>query len=147
MDSVSYTAGPRGFRPRGKNIARKYDLSQVRPPGAKPGDPLDAEDPSYNFGFRTRTYNREEGKKKLTTILFNLLDVEVTLYSFCTNRIFLYNKLVYSFCQKVLLHFFPKILIMFTLSYYCLTYIKSLFIIIWFLIINLFFKVLIVLAM
>lgn len=61
VDQVSYTAGPRGFRPRGKNIARKYDLSQVpRPVGPMGFDPN--EDPSYNFGFRTRTYNREEGK-------------------------------------------------------------------------------------
>ncbi|XP_018334535.1 uncharacterized protein LOC108743462 [Agrilus planipennis] len=63
LDSTQYTAGPRGYRPRGKNVVRKYDLSQNGPrsSGSK-DDPYfdDSEDPSYNFGFKTRTYQRQE---------------------------------------------------------------------------------------
>lgn len=65
IDSTDYTAGPRGFRPRGKNIHRKYDLNQSgpRPIGSRDDPYYDpTEDPSYNFKVRTRTYIRDEGK-------------------------------------------------------------------------------------
>ncbi|XP_056635980.1 collagen alpha-1(II) chain [Diorhabda sublineata] len=68
IDNTVYTAGPRGFRPRGKNIIRKYDLNQSGPRavGSK-DDPLfdPYEDPSYNFSFRTKTYNRDENSNRL----------------------------------------------------------------------------------
>lgn len=67
IDSTVYTAGPRGYRPRGKNIARKYDLNQNGPrPIGSPDDPnFDPyEDPSYNFAFRTRTYERQENANR-----------------------------------------------------------------------------------
>ncbi|KAL3280578.1 hypothetical protein HHI36_003811 [Cryptolaemus montrouzieri] len=68
IDRTIYTAGPRGYRPRGKNIVRNYDLSQSGPrPVGAPGDPLydPYEDPSYHFGFKTRTYTREENSNRL----------------------------------------------------------------------------------
>lgn len=67
IDKTIYTAGPRGYRPRGKNIARKYDLTQIgpRPVGSKDDPYFDPyEDPSYNFDFRTRTYSREENANR-----------------------------------------------------------------------------------
>ncbi|KAF5273612.1 hypothetical protein FQR65_LT04611 [Abscondita terminalis] len=68
IDSVQYTAGPRGFRPRGKNVVRKYDFNQapIRPIGS-PDDPYfdPNEDPSYNFAFNTRTYNRQEAANRI----------------------------------------------------------------------------------
>lgn len=67
IDSTVYTAGPRGYRPRGKNIARKYDLNQNGPrPVGSPDDPYydPYEDPSYNFAFRTRTYERKESANR-----------------------------------------------------------------------------------
>lgn len=65
IDRTEYTAGPRGFRPKGNNVVRKYDLSQRRvgPIGNKDDPYFDPyEDPSYNFQFNTRVYNRKEGK-------------------------------------------------------------------------------------
>lgn len=65
IDSTAYTAGPRGFRPRGKNVVRKYDLNQNGPRAIcnREGACYDpTEDPSYNFAFRTPTYTRQEGK-------------------------------------------------------------------------------------
>ncbi|CAG9771264.1 unnamed protein product [Ceutorhynchus assimilis] len=67
LDSTIYTAGPRGFRPRGKNVFRKYDLNQIGPRAVgSPDDPYydPYEDPSYNFAFRTRTYSRQEGANR-----------------------------------------------------------------------------------
>lgn len=64
IDSTIYTAGPRGFRPRGKNVVRNYDLNQSgpRPVGSRDDPYFDPnEDPSYNFAFNTRTYSRQEG--------------------------------------------------------------------------------------
>ncbi|XP_014253778.1 nuclear pore complex protein Nup98-Nup96-like [Cimex lectularius] len=70
---TKYTAGRRGFRARGPNIARKMDLSQNKGPYNPPVNPnspnynptLDGyhdpnEDPSYSFGFKTPTYVRKE---------------------------------------------------------------------------------------
>lgn len=68
IDTTVYTAGPRGYRPRGKNVHRKYDLNQngPRPVGNKDDPYYDPyEDPSYNFSFRTRTYNRDEGANRV----------------------------------------------------------------------------------
>ncbi|XP_072394242.1 uncharacterized protein Cpr73D [Diabrotica undecimpunctata] len=68
IDSTIYTAGPRGFRPRGKNVVRKYDLSQAgpRPVGSRYDPYFDPyEDPSYSFSFRTRTYNRDENANRV----------------------------------------------------------------------------------
>ncbi|CAH0558059.1 unnamed protein product [Brassicogethes aeneus] len=68
IDSTIYTAGPRGYRPRGKNIHRKYDLNQNgrRPVGSRDDPYYDPyEDPSYNFSFRTRTYNRDESANRV----------------------------------------------------------------------------------
>ncbi|KAI4464224.1 cuticle protein [Holotrichia oblita] len=67
IDRTEYTAGPRGFRPKGKNVVRKYDLSQrpVGPIGNKDDPYFDPyEDPSYNFQFNTRVYNRKEGANR-----------------------------------------------------------------------------------
>ncbi|KRT86236.1 Insect cuticle protein, partial [Oryctes borbonicus] len=64
VDRTEYTAGPRGFRPKGKNVVRKYDPSQrpTGPIGSKDDPYFDPyEDPSYNFQFNTRVYNRKEG--------------------------------------------------------------------------------------
>ncbi|KAG5678108.1 hypothetical protein PVAND_007809 [Polypedilum vanderplanki] len=63
IDETVYTAGPRGYRARGTNIHRKQNLSQVRrgPIGSSTdplADPLD--DPSYAFGFKTKTHSRRE---------------------------------------------------------------------------------------
>lgn len=72
IDTTQYTAGPRGFRPQGKNIVRKYDLNQngPRPIGSRDDPYFDPnEDPSYNFAFNTRTYSRKEG---LTFFKFSL---------------------------------------------------------------------------
>ncbi|XP_045471413.1 uncharacterized protein LOC123678432 isoform X3 [Harmonia axyridis] len=68
IDRTIYTAGPRGFRPRGKNVVRKYDLNQSGPrPVGSPDDPYydPYEDPSYNFGFKTRTHTREENANRV----------------------------------------------------------------------------------
>ncbi|XP_044750979.1 uncharacterized protein LOC123311213 [Coccinella septempunctata] len=68
IDTTIYTAGPRGFRPRGKNVVRKYDLNQSGPrPVGSPDDPYydPYEDPSYNFGFKTRTHSREENANRV----------------------------------------------------------------------------------
>ncbi|XP_065172273.1 collagen alpha-1(III) chain-like isoform X3 [Atheta coriaria] len=68
VDVTSYTAGPRGYRPRGSNIARKFDQSQVRrgPIGSRDDPYYDPnEDPSYDFGFKTRTYQRKESANRL----------------------------------------------------------------------------------
>ncbi|KAF5306634.1 hypothetical protein FQA39_LY08823 [Lamprigera yunnana] len=68
IDSIQYTAGPRGFRPRGKNVVRKYDFNQAasRPIGS-PDDPYfdPNEDPSYNFAFNTRPYSRQEASNRV----------------------------------------------------------------------------------
>ncbi|GJQ83836.1 hypothetical protein Trydic_g5694 [Trypoxylus dichotomus] len=67
IDRTEYTAGPRGFRPKGKNVVRKYDPSQrpVGPIGNKDDPYFDPyEDPSYNFQFNTRGYNRKEGANR-----------------------------------------------------------------------------------
>ncbi|KAK3915030.1 Adult-specific rigid cuticular protein 12.6 [Frankliniella fusca] len=84
-----YTAGPRGFRARGTDIARKMDLSQGggRAPRPPPDgryspeydnyfDPL--EDPSYSFAFRTPTYARKEdadGRGDVTGVYSYIDDV------------------------------------------------------------------------
>ncbi|XP_034238184.1 mucin-1-like [Thrips palmi] len=84
-----YTAGPRGFRARGTDIARKMDLSQSggRAPRPPPDgryspeydnyfDPL--EDPSYSFAFRTPTYARKEdadGRGDVTGVYSYIDDV------------------------------------------------------------------------
>ncbi|CAG9814413.1 unnamed protein product [Phaedon cochleariae] len=68
IDSTIYTAGPRGFRPRGKNVVRKYDLNQSGPRaiGSRDDPYYDPyEDPSYKFGFRTRTYTRDENANRV----------------------------------------------------------------------------------
>ncbi|VEN64564.1 unnamed protein product [Callosobruchus maculatus] len=70
IDSTVYTAGPRGYRPRGKNVARKYDLSQSGPRAiGSPDDPYydPYEDPSYSFSIRTRTYNRDENANRFVS--------------------------------------------------------------------------------
>lgn len=67
IDQIDYTAGPRGYRPRGDNVVRKYDLGQtpVGPIGSRDDQYYDPnEDPSYKFRFRTRTYERDEGNNK-----------------------------------------------------------------------------------
>ncbi|VVC40158.1 Insect cuticle protein [Cinara cedri] len=70
---TSYSAGPRGFRARGPDIARQTDLSQVRLPYSPPV-PTDSskydpaydryhdpnEDPSYKFTVRTPTQSKTE---------------------------------------------------------------------------------------
>lgn len=70
---TSYSAGPRGFRARGPDVARQTDLSQVRSPYAPPV-PTDSskydpaydryydpnEDPSYKFTVRTPTQSKSE---------------------------------------------------------------------------------------
>ncbi|KAJ8976891.1 hypothetical protein NQ317_016490 [Molorchus minor] len=68
IDRTLYTAGPRGFRPRGKNVARKYDLNQNGPrPIGSADDPYydPYEDPSYSFSFATGRYNRKEDANRL----------------------------------------------------------------------------------
>ncbi|XP_066138696.1 uncharacterized protein Cpr73D [Euwallacea fornicatus] len=68
LDTTIYTAGPRGFRPRGKNIFRKYDLNQNGPRAIGPRDNpyYDLyEDPSYNFAFRTPTYSKQESANRI----------------------------------------------------------------------------------
>ncbi|KAK5645824.1 hypothetical protein RI129_004288 [Pyrocoelia pectoralis] len=79
IDSIQYTAGPRGFRPRGKNVVRKYDFNQVRtgPIGSRDDPNFDPnEDPSYNFAFNTRTYTRQEAANRLGDVTgkFSYLD-------------------------------------------------------------------------
>ncbi|XP_058123902.1 uncharacterized protein LOC131281614 [Anopheles ziemanni] len=64
VEETVYTAGPRGFRARGPKIHRKQSLSQVpRGPVGTPDDPLadPYDDPSYDFQFKTRNYQRREG--------------------------------------------------------------------------------------
>uniref|UniRef100_A0A182JYI4 Uncharacterized protein n=1 Tax=Anopheles christyi TaxID=43041 RepID=A0A182JYI4_9DIPT len=64
VEETVYTAGPRGFRARGPKIHRKQSLSQVqRGPIGTPEDPLadPYDDPSYDFQFKTRNYQRREG--------------------------------------------------------------------------------------
>ncbi|XP_050309648.1 uncharacterized protein LOC126745714 [Anthonomus grandis grandis] len=68
IDTTVYTAGPRGFRPRGKNVYRKYNLNQNGPraTGSRDDPYYDPyEDPSYNFAFRTRTYSRQENANRV----------------------------------------------------------------------------------
>lgn len=68
IDKTTYTAGPRGFRPRGKNVVRKYDLNQNGPRaiGSRDDPYYDPyEDPSYSFSFKTRTYSREENANRV----------------------------------------------------------------------------------
>lgn len=51
------------FRARGPNVHRKQNLSQVpRSPVGSPTDPLadPYDDPSYAFGFKTKTQARKE---------------------------------------------------------------------------------------
>lgn len=51
------------FRARGANIHRKQNLSQVpRSPVGSPTDPLadPYDDPSYAFGFKTKSHSRRE---------------------------------------------------------------------------------------
>lgn len=70
---TQYTAGRKGFRARGPNIARQMDLSQVKIPYNPPVSPDSPnykptlsgyhdpnENPSYKFGFRTATYSKQE---------------------------------------------------------------------------------------
>lgn len=67
VDRVTYTAGPRGYRPRGSNIVRKYDQNQNGPRaiGSRDDPYFDPnEDPSYQFGFKTRTYSRQEAANR-----------------------------------------------------------------------------------
>ncbi|XP_058055130.1 collagen alpha-1(I) chain [Anopheles bellator] len=64
VEETIYTAGPRGFRARGPKIHRKQSLSQVpRGPIGTPDDPQadPYDDPSYDFQFKTRNYQRREG--------------------------------------------------------------------------------------
>ncbi|ETN64936.1 hypothetical protein AND_003298 [Anopheles darlingi] len=64
VEETVYTAGPRGFRARGPKIHRKQSLSQVpRGPIGTPDDPQadPYDDPSYDFQFKTRNYQRREG--------------------------------------------------------------------------------------
>ncbi|XP_055532211.1 uncharacterized protein LOC129722634 isoform X2 [Wyeomyia smithii] len=64
VEETIYTAGPRGFRARGPKIHRKQSLSQVpRGPIGNPEDPLadPYDDPSYDFQFKTQSYQRREG--------------------------------------------------------------------------------------
>uniref|UniRef100_A0A182PER4 Uncharacterized protein n=1 Tax=Anopheles epiroticus TaxID=199890 RepID=A0A182PER4_9DIPT len=64
VEETVYTAGPRGFRARGPKIHRKQSLSQVqRGPIGTPEDPQadPYDDPSYDFQFKTRNYQRREG--------------------------------------------------------------------------------------
>ncbi|XP_021697100.1 uncharacterized protein LOC5568293 [Aedes aegypti] len=64
VEETVYTAGPRGFRARGPKIHRKQNLSQVpRGPIGTPEDPQadPYDDPSYDFQFKTRNYQRREG--------------------------------------------------------------------------------------
>lgn len=70
---TSYSAGPRGFRARGPDIARQTDLSQIRLPYSPPV-PTDSsnydpaydryhdpnEDPSYKFTVRTPSQSKSE---------------------------------------------------------------------------------------
>ncbi|XP_014273355.1 collagen alpha-2(I) chain isoform X1 [Halyomorpha halys] len=71
--NTEYTAGRRGFRARGPNIARKMDLSQAKIPYNPPVSPDSPdykptydgyhdpnEDPSYSFTFRTPTQGKQE---------------------------------------------------------------------------------------
>lgn len=70
---TTYTAGNRGFRARGPNIARQMDLSQSKIPYQPPFPPNSPsyqptydgyrdpnEDPSYKFSLKTPTYSRVE---------------------------------------------------------------------------------------
>ncbi|KAF6211670.1 hypothetical protein GE061_012183 [Apolygus lucorum] len=70
---TQYTSGKRGYRPRGPNVARKYDLSQNKIPYNPPTNPNSPnynptlegyhdpnEDPSYAFDFKTPTYTKNE---------------------------------------------------------------------------------------
>ncbi|XP_063903106.1 uncharacterized protein LOC135122680 isoform X2 [Zophobas morio] len=79
IDSTEYTAGPRGYRPRGKNVHRKYDLNQngPRPVGSRDDPYYDPyEDPSYSFEFKTRTYNRQENANRVGDVTgrYNYID-------------------------------------------------------------------------
>nr|CAI5844750.1 unnamed protein product [Callosobruchus analis] len=50
IDSTIYTAGPRGYRPRGKNVVRKYDLSQSGPRAiGSPDDPVGDVNGRYSY--------------------------------------------------------------------------------------------------
>lgn len=70
---TEYTAGERGFRARGTDIARQMDLSQSKIPYNPPVDPNSPnynptydgyhdpnEDPSYKFKVRTPTFVKDE---------------------------------------------------------------------------------------
>ncbi|KAI5726736.1 hypothetical protein M8J76_007638 [Diaphorina citri] len=70
---TEYTAGERGFRARGTDIARQMDLSQSKIPYNPPVDPNSPnynptydgyhdpnEDPSYKFNIRTPTFVKDE---------------------------------------------------------------------------------------
>lgn len=70
---TEYTAGARGFRARGTDIARQMDLSQIKQPYSPPVDPNSPnynptydgyhdpnEDPSYKFNIRTPTFVKDE---------------------------------------------------------------------------------------
>ncbi|XP_015835190.1 uncharacterized protein Cpr73D isoform X2 [Tribolium castaneum] len=79
IDSTQYTAGPRGYRPRGKNVHRKFDLNQngPRPVGSRDDPYFDPyEDPSYSFEFKTRTYNRQENANRVGDVngRYNFID-------------------------------------------------------------------------
>lgn len=118
LDSTVYTAGPRGFRPRGKNIVRKYDLNQNGPRAVgSPDDPHydPYEDPSYDFSFRTRTYNRDENANRQVSnnILIIMLQGYI-LYRFalCTMSllctIFLFSQCTPTRLYKLDLHRFSS---------------------------------------
>ncbi|RZC41731.1 uncharacterized protein BDFB_004473, partial [Asbolus verrucosus] len=79
IDSTFYTAGRRGYRPRGVNVHRKYDLNQSgrRPVGSRDNPYYDPyEDPSYSFRFRTRTYSRQEDANRFGDVVgkYNYVD-------------------------------------------------------------------------
>ena len=68
--NTEYTAGPRGFRATGNDIARKMSLSQVGPAPVPPPDGRYSpeydgysdpnEDPSYEYRYRTDTASKVE---------------------------------------------------------------------------------------
>ncbi|XP_065212305.1 uncharacterized protein Cpr73D [Planococcus citri] len=81
ITQTTYTAGDRGFRARGPDIARQMDLSQTKIPYNPPVPPNSPnyqpsydtyfdpnEDPSYKFNFKTPTYTRGEAADSKGTV-------------------------------------------------------------------------------
>lgn len=67
------------FRARGPQIHRQMDLSQIpRGPIGTPDDPLadPYDDPSYNFQFQTKDYNRRENQDRTGRVrgLYSYID-------------------------------------------------------------------------